>query len=285
MFKRSKWMILVSAMLVLALALTGCGGEKKEEGDKAPAGDAAGEKKSITIAGSTSVQPLSEELTKAFQEKNPGVTINVQGGGSSQGVKAASEGICEIGASSRNLKETEKSLGLTTHQLAIDGIAVVVNPKNTLSDLTADQVKKIFSGEITNWKEVGGADGVINVVTREAGSGTRGAFEELALGEEVKITDKAITQASNGAVRQTVAGDEKAIGYLSLGYINEEVKGVKYEGVEPTVENIKSGAYKVSRPFLYLTKGEAQGVAKDYIDFVLSPAGQEIVAKDYITVK
>ncbi|KJS14873.1 MAG: phosphate-binding protein [Peptococcaceae bacterium BRH_c4b] len=281
MFKRSKWMILLAAILVMALALTGCG-EKKEEGEKAPAEQSA-EKQSITIAGSTSVQPLSEELVKVFQEKNPGVTINVQGGGSSQGVKAATEGICEIGAASRNLKDTEK--GLTTHQIAVDGIAVVVSPKNALTELSADQVKKIFSGEITNWKEVGGADGAINVVTREAGSGTRGAFEEMALGEEVKITDKAITQASNGAVRQTVAGDEKAIGYLSLGYVNEEVKGVKYEGTEPTVDNIKAGNYKVSRPFLYLTKGEPQGVAKDYIDFVLSPEGQEIVAKEYITVK
>jgi len=281
LFKRSKWMILLAAILVMALALTGCG-EKKEEGEKAPAEQSA-EKQSITIAGSTSVQPLSEELVKVFQEKNPGVTINVQGGGSSQGVKAATEGICEIGAASRNLKDTEK--GLTTHQIAVDGIAVVVSPKNALTELSADQVKKIFSGEITNWKEVGGADGAINVVTREAGSGTRGAFEEMALGEEVKITDKAITQASNGAVRQTVAGDEKAIGYLSLGYVNEEVKGVKYEGTEPTVDNIKAGNYKVSRPFLYLTKGEPQGVAKDYIDFVLSPEGQEIVAKEYITVK
>jgi phosphate transport system substrate-binding protein len=278
-------MIMVAAMLIMALtlALTGCGGgEKKEEGNNTPDAQTA-EKKSITIAGSTSVQPLSEELVKAFQDKNPGVTINVQGGGSSQGVKAATEGICEIGAASRNLKDTEK--GLTTHQIAIDGIAVVVNPKNALAELSADQVKKIFSGEITNWKEVGGADGVINVVTREAGSGTRGAFEEMALGEEVKITDKAITQASNGAVRQTVAGDEKAIGYLSLGYMNEEVKGVKYDGVEPTVDNVKAGNYKVSRPFLYLTKGDPQGVAKDYVDFVLSPEGQEIVAKDYITVK
>ena len=281
MFKRSKWMILLAAILVMALALTGCG-EKKEEGEKAPAEQSA-EKQSITIAGSTSVQPLSEELVKVFQEKNPGVTINVQGGGSSQGVKAATEGICEIGAASRNLKDTEK--GLTTHQIAVDGIAVVVNPKNALTELSADQVKKIFSGKITNWKEVGGADGAINVVTREAGSGTRGAFEEMALGEEVKITDKAITQASNGAVRQTVAGDEKAIGYLSLGYVNEEVKGVKYEGTEPTVDNIKAGNYKISRPFLYLTKGEPQSVAKDYIDFVLSPEGQEIVAKEYITVK
>ncbi len=283
--KRSKWMILAAAMLVLAMVVAGCGGgaEEKKEGDKAPEGTA--EKQSITIAGSTSVQPLSDELAKAFQEKNPNVTVNVQGGGSSQGVKAASEGICEIGASSRKLKDSEGSLGLVTHQIAIDGIAVVVNPKNALTDLTADQAKKIFAGEITNWKEVGGADAAINVVTREAGSGTRGAFEEMVMGEEAKITDKAVTQASNGSVRQTVAGDANAIGYLSLGFLNEEVKGVKYDGVEPTVDNVKAGTYKVSRPFLYLTKGEPSGAAKDYIDFVLGPDGQKIVGEDYITVK
>lgn len=285
MFKKSKWVVLLSAILVMMMALAGCGGtdQKKDDGEKKSAGGDS-KKGTITIAGSTSVQPLSEELAKVFQEKNAGVIVNVQGGGSSQGVKAANEGICEIGASSRNLKESEKGLGLTTTQIALDGIAVVTHPNNKLDNLTPEQVKKIFSGEITNWKDINGVDALINVVTREAGSGTRGAFEELALGEGSKITDKAITQASNGAVRKAVAGDEKAIGYLSLGYLNEEVKGIKVDNVAPTVENIKSGTYKVSRPFLYLTKGEPQGTAKEFIDFILSAEGQEIVGKHYIKV-
>ena len=146
-----------------------------------------------------------------------------------------------------------------------------------------DQVKGIFSGKINNWKEVGGDDVAISVVTREAGSGTRGAFEEIVM-HEAKISDKAITQASNGAVRTTVAGDEKSIGYLSLGFLSADVKGIKVENVEPTVENIKKGSYKVSRPFLYLTKGEPTADVKAFFDFVLSSQGQEIVAKNYIKV-
>ncbi|MFZ5647179.1 MAG: phosphate ABC transporter substrate-binding protein [Bacillota bacterium] len=273
--------LVLGILLALVIAVAGCGGgknDKKEDGAK------GGGKTTITIAGSTSVQPLSDELAKAYSQKNPNVTINVQGGGSSQGVKAAADGIAPIGASSRKLKDSEKaSVKETT--VALDGIAIAVHPKNTkITNLTMDQVKGIFSGKITNWKEVGGDDAPISVVTREAGSGTRGAFEEIVM-SDAKITDKAITQASNGAVRSTVAGDDKSIGYLSLGYLSADVKGIKVDNVEPTVENIKSGTYKVSRPFLYLTKGDPAGEVKAFIDFVLSPAGQDIVGKHYIKVK
>lgn len=274
---QSRWALLTAMIMVFLVALAGCGG-KKEEGAK------GGGKTTITIAGSTSVQPLSDELVKTYNQKNPNVTINVQGGGSSQGIKAAADGIAQIGASSRELKNTEKS-AVKEIQIAIDGIAIVVNPKNEkISNLAMAQVKDIYSGKITNWKEVGGKDAPINVVTREAGSGTRGAFEEIVM-HDARITDKAITQASNGAVRSTVAGDENAIGYLSLGYLSKEVKSVKIENVEPTVDNVKNGSYKVKRPFLYLTKGEPSGEVKAYIDFVLSPEGQEIVGKHYIKVK
>jgi len=277
---KSRWILIISILMIFVMAAAGCGkSDKKEDGAKS-----ASAKGTITIAGSTSVQPLSEELAKAYNQKNPNVTINVQGGGSSQGVKAAAGGIAQIGASSRKLKESEKASVKET-QVAIDGIAIAIHPKNTkITNLTMDQVKGIFSGKITNWKEVGGDDVPINVVTREAGSGTRGAFEEIVM-SDAKITDKAITQASNGAVRTTVAGDDKAIGYLSIGYLSADVKGIKVENVEPTVENIKNGSYKVSRPFLYLTKGEPSGEAKAFIDFVLSPQGQETVGKHYIKVK
>ncbi|WP_018086762.1 phosphate ABC transporter substrate-binding protein [Desulfurispora thermophila] len=279
---------LVASLLAGALlvgALSGCGGtEKPQSESNTSSGQAA--KTTITTAGSTSVQPLSEELAKAFQAKKPNITVNVQGGGSSQGIKAAAEGIAEIGACSRELKESEKSLGLVENTIALDGIAVVVNPQNSqVSDLTIEQVKKIFAGEIKNWKDVGGKDAPINVVTREAGSGTRGAFEELVMGKEAKITDNAVTSPSNGAVRTSVAGDPNAIGYISIGYLNEEVKPVKIDGVEPKEDNVKSGQYKISRPFIYLTKGEPQGAAKEFIEFVLSPEGQKIVAKHYIPVK
>ncbi|MFZ5644214.1 MAG: phosphate ABC transporter substrate-binding protein [Bacillota bacterium] len=276
MFK-TRWTLLTAIAMVFVLALAGCG--KGENKDTAKGGS----KSTITIAGSTSVQPLSDELAKAFNQKNPNVTINVQGGGSSQGIKAAADGIAQIGASSRELKDTEKGK-VKEIQIALDGIGIAVNPKNGIQNLTLDQVKDIFSGKTTNWKDVGGKDAPINVVTREAGSGTRGAFEEIVM-HDAKISDKAVTQPSNGAVRTTVAGDENSIGYLSLGYLSQEVKGVKIDNVEPTAENIKAGTYKVKRPFLYLTKEDPQGDVKAYIDFVLSAEGQQIVSKDYISVK
>ncbi|ABO50623.1 phosphate ABC transporter substrate-binding protein, PhoT family [Desulforamulus reducens MI-1] len=284
MFKNTKKLMLVLTLILAAtVVFAGCG--KKEEAPKAEGEKGAGLSGSITIAGSTSVQPLSEELAKAFMTKNSGVTVNVQGGGSSAGVKAANEGAAQIGASSRDLKESEKGMGLTETKIALDGIAVVVNPKNQVADLTMEQVAKIFSGEIKNWKEVGGKDAAINVVTREEGSGTRGAFEEIVLGE-AKMDSKAITQPSTGSVKTTVAGDENAIGYISLGSLNEEVKGVKVDGVKPTVDNVKAGAFKISRPFLYLTKGEMNEVTKAYVDFVMSEEGQKIVGEShFISIK
>lgn len=284
MFKNTKKLIVVIALvLVAAVAFAGCG-QKTEEAPKVE-NKAAGLSGSITIAGSTSVQPVSEELAKAFMAKNSGVTINVQGGGSSAGIKAAKEGAAQIGASSRELKAAEKE-GISEYTIALDGIAVVVNAKNEVAELTMEQVQKIFTGEVTNWKELGGQDAAINVVNREAGSGTYGAFEELVIGKEKKFTDKALTQPSTGAVRTTVAGDANAIGYVSLGSLNDQVKGVKVDGVEPSIENVKSGTFKISRPFLYLTKGEATDISKAFIDFVMSEEGQKIV-KDahFIPVK
>lgn len=282
--KHQSVLVLVLA-LVMAVSLVGCGEDKTEE----PKADA----NTLTIAGSTSVQPLSEELSAKFMEQNPGVTVHVQGGGSSAGVKAAVEGAAEIGAASRNLKDSEQGQGLVEHKIAIDGIAIASNAKNTsVESLTVEQVRKIFAGEITNWKEVGGADAEINVVSREDGSGTRGAFDEMVMtykdetGEDIvaELVADAAIQSSNGAVRTTIASDQYAIGYLSLGYLNEEVNPIKIDGVEPTAENIISGSYSVARPFLYLTQGEPEGVVKKYIDFVLNE-GQEIVKEGYVVVK
>ncbi|MEA4847579.1 MAG: phosphate ABC transporter substrate-binding protein [Clostridiaceae bacterium] len=239
---------------------------------------------SITVNGSTSVQPLADELAKAFKEKNPNATIDIQGGGSGVGIKSATDGVVDIGMSSRDLKPEEKSL--KEFKIAVDGIAVIVNPTNEVKDLSMEQIFKIYTGEITDWKDVGGKAGKITVVTREEGSGTRGAFIELAkieVTEGDKKVDKtvasAITQGSTGAVITTVAGDPNAIGYASFGSAktSTDVKILNVDGKECTEDNIYSGEYKISRPFLMLTKEEPAGLAKAFLDFILSSDGQNIV--------
>lgn len=281
--KKSKVMTLVLSGLLALAMLAGCANSENAAEEQQGAGEESLQG-SINIAGSSSVQPLSEELGQAFMEANPDVKINVAGGGSSAGVKAAQEGTAEIGASSRELKDNEKGT-VKEFLIARDGIAVIVHPDNPVSDLKIDDIKKIFSGQVTNWKEVGGMDAPITVISREDGSGTRGAFEEIVLGEE-KLVETATIQNSTGAVKTSVATNSNAIGYVSLGAIQgaNDVKAVKVDGVEATAENVKNGSYKISRPFLYLTKGEPQGVVKAYIDWVLSDQGQEIVAQEYIPV-
>ncbi|HHW40583.1 MAG TPA: phosphate ABC transporter substrate-binding protein [Syntrophomonadaceae bacterium] len=279
---KTKWLGVVVALLLVIVAAAGCAGKgQTKTGEGEQPGSLSG---SIKIAGSTSVQPLSEELADAFMNKNPNVSVMVAGGGSSAGIKAAQDGAAHIGASSRELKPEEKT-GLTETVIAKDGIAIIVNPKNGVSELTLDQIKKIFAGEITNWKDVGGKDAPINVFTREEGSGTRGAFEEIVMGKDKKITGKAGVQNATGAVRTAVERDENAIGYISLGSLNEKVKAVTVDGVKPSEETVLNGTYKISRPFIYLTKGAPTGVVKAYIDFVLSPEGQKIVGEKYVPVR
>lgn len=266
-------LVVLSMLLFTTLVLGGCG--KKQQEEKAAE---EGEKLTgtITIAGSTSVQPFSEVLAEKFMQDNPGVQINVQGGGSSQGITAAATGAADIGSSSRELKEEEKGQGLVETVIAYDGIAIIVNPANKIDNLTKEQIKNIYLGNITNWKEVGGDDAPITVVCREAGSGTRGAFEEIVM-EKQDISNKVIIQNSTGAVASAVAGDKNAIGFVSLHALDDKVKAVKVDGVEANAENVKNGSYKISRPFIYLTKGEPTGVVKAFIDFVLSAEGQKIM--------
>lgn len=277
---KKRLFVILALGLVMLFAVAGCGGTEESQGTDAGEENLSG---SIQIVGSTSVQPLSEELATAFMAKYPDVTVNVAGGGSGAGIKAAQEGSADIGASSRELKPEEKGTVSET-VIAYDGIAVIVNASNSVSEITMDDIKKVFTGEITNWKELGGSDAPITIYSREEGSGTRGAFTEIVLGEEANIVSSALIQNSNGAIRTAVAGDPNAIGYLSFGYLNNEVKGLKVDGVEPLAENVKNGSYKISRPFLYLTKEEPTGLIKAFIDFVLGPEGQEIVAKDYISI-
>jgi len=280
--------ILIGLTLILALGgMTACGGGKAAE-----EGAAAGVSGKVVIAGSTSVQPLSEELAAAFMDGNPDISVEVQGGGSGVGIKAATDKIADFGASSRELKEEEKA-GITDEfVIAKDGIAVIVNSNVGIDNITIEQAQKIFTGEITNWKDLGGEDAEIVVVSREEGSGTRGAFTEItkvtqkdASGNEVdRTTSNALVQPSTGAVKQTVASTPNAIGYCSIGALDDAVKAIKVEGIDATEDNVLNGSYKISRPFIYIANGELSEAAQMYLDFVMSEEGQAIVAEDFIPV-
>ncbi len=240
---------------------------------------------SITMAGSTSVQPLAEELAKAYMVKNPDVKIAVQGGGSGAGVKAAMDGTADIGMCSRELNADESSL--TATEIALDGVAIIVNKANKINNVSLEQLQKIYTSSFTTWKQVSGP-GALNtkivVVNREAGSGTRGAFEELVLGK-LKNTNNCIVQSSTGAVQQTVAVTKEAIGYISLGSLDPKaVKAITVNGVVCSEANILAKKYVIQRPFLLLTKTAPAGAVKDFMSWILSPEGQKIVSKEFISV-
>ncbi len=232
----------------------------------------------ITVAGSTSVQPFAELLAEEYMRDHPRAVINVQGGGSSAGIQAALTGAAAIGMSSRELKPAEAA-ELEPIVIALDAIAIIVHPSNAVSDLSIQQVRQVFAGEVKSWREVGGAERPLTIVTREEGSGTRGAFQELVMGK-VDISPRAIVQDSNGAVRQVVADDPNAVGYISLGLVNEQVKAVSTGGVEPSNDQVKQGNYTLVRPFLFVVKGEPQGEAKAFIEYTLSAEGQQVLAAE-----
>jgi phosphate transport system substrate-binding protein len=297
---KSKSSLVLMSLLVLAMLVTlvgcQCGGTETPAATTAPqATDApkatdkpAGMSGTISLAGSTTVQPVAEKLGEAFSAANPDVKIDVQGGGSSVGVKSAGEGTVDIGNASREIKDSEIDTypDLVIHTIARDGIAIVVNPGVTVDGLTKAEVQAIFAGEIANWSEVGGPDKAIVVVSREEGSGTRAAFEEMVMGEEAVIVDTAILQPSNGAVKTTVSTTDDAIGFLSFGYLDASVKAVDIDGVKATVDNAKSGTYPIVRPLNMLTNGEPTGVVKAFLDFVMSAEGQAVVEEEgYLSIK
>ena len=234
-------------------------------------------KHTITIAGSTSVMPFTEKLVEHFTVDHPNFVIDVQGGGSTAGIQAVINNTVNIGMSSRELNEKEKTLNTIT--ICHDGISIILNPQNSIKDLTLQQVRDIYHGAITNWKELGWIDRKIDAVTREEGSGTRSAFEELVM-KKKEIDDGIMVQDSNGSVKEVVATDPYAMGYISLGLIDERVKGLSVDGASPTTENIKKGKYMIVRPFLFLLKGVPGEKTQSFIDFVLSKEGQTILKKE-----
>ena len=233
---------------------------------------------SISMVGSTSMEKFANALSETFMEKYPKVTVTAEFVGSGAGVEAVANGSADIGNASRNLKDEEKAKGVVENIVAIDGIAVVVDPANMVEDLTKDQLAGIYDGTVTNWKDVGGSDAPIVVVGRESGSGTRTAFEEL-----LKLEDKckyANELDSTGAVMAKVASTPGAIGYVSLDVLDDTVKALKLDGSEPTEENIKAGNYFLSRPFVMATKGEISeqnDLVKALFDFIHSEEGTELV--------
>lgn len=238
----------------------------------------------LLITGSTSFQDLMGALGEAFSEKNNKVTVDVQAGGSGAGIQDAISGNNDIGMSSRELKTDGTEAGLNEYILAVEAIAVVVNPKNPIMNLTKDQIVSIFKGEITNWKDVGGSNQAITVFNREASSGTRGAFGELLKLEKTGtggynyFRKDAVTQDSTGKIAAGVSADPNAIGYIGLGSVDEKVKAVSIDGFSSTLENIKTGKYILKRPFLLLTKqSDESALAKAFIDFAQSPDGEALV--------
>ena len=302
--RHSKGLALVGACILFAMSLAACGNSDTaadaantassaevstvaESSAAAPAETTTDLSGSISMVGSTSMEKLANALSEAFMEKYPDVTVTAEFVGSGAGVEAVTNGTADIGNSSRSLKDEEKAAGVVENVVAIDGIAVCVDPANEVANLTKEQLTNIYNGTITNWKEVGGADEPIIVIGREAGSGTRGAFEELV---DLKDACKYANELdSTGAVIAKVASTPGAIGYASLDALDDSVKALSLEGVEATAENIKAGNYFLSRPFVMATKGEISeqnDLVQAWFDFVLGDEGQQVASEvGLITVK
>jgi len=303
--RHSKLLALIGAGILAVTALVACGNGDAataqpsavessaaestvaESSVAAPAETTTDLSGSISMVGSTSMEKLANALSEAFMEEYPDVTVTAEFVGSGAGIEAVTNGTVDIGNSSRSLKDEEKAAGVVENVVAIDGIAVCVDPANEVADLTKEQLTNIYNGTVTNWKEVGGADEPIIVIGREAGSGTRGAFEELV--DLVDGCKYANELDSTGAVIAKVASTPGAIGYASLDALDDSVKALSLEGVEATAENIKAGNYFLSRPFVMATKGEISeqnDLVQAWFDFVLGDEGQQVASEvGLITVK
>ena len=259
-----KKVICIALAAVMALGLCACGGNDGLSGK-------------VATDGSTSMQKVIMSLKETFEGENTGVEVTYNPTGSGSGIKAVQEGRCDIGLSSRALKDAEKEQGLVATTLAYDGIAVIINPENTVEDLSVEQIAAIYTGEITNWNEVGGIDAEIVLIGREAGSGTRGGFEEIVGVEDACRYRQELT--STGDVITAVSQNPGAIGYASLASVKDTVKAIKVGGVTPSEETVKDETYAIQRPFVLVTKEgvELNETAKAFFDFITSEAAREVI--------
>jgi phosphate transport system substrate-binding protein len=266
--KRIFWL----RVLVLTVALSFCVGSLAFAG-------------SVVIKGSTTVLPIAQKAAEDFMKMHAGVNISVSGGGSGNGIKAIIDGTTDIGDSSRFIKDKEIKLAMekgvlpVPHRVALDCVVPVVHPSNPLKDISMDQLKRIYTGEITNWKDLGGDDKPIVVISRDTSSGTYEVWSEKVLDKE-KVTPKALLQASNGAVAQAVAKNKYAMGYIGIGYLNQDVKALKVNQVEASATTALNGTYPVSRALFMFTNGWPEGDVMSFINFVVSPAGQKIAQEE-----
>ena len=264
---------LLTAIMLIVCAITGCGANGNSEtgasGNNAP--------KSVATDGSTSMNKVIGALGEAF-EAETGTTVTYNATGSGAGIQAVQEGRCDIGLASRNLKDAEKESGLEETILAYDGIAIIVNPANPVGNLDVETIAKIYTGEIKNWKEIGGNDAEIVLIGREAGSGTRSGFEEITDTEDKCQYRQELT--STGDVITTVASNPNAIGYASLASVKDTVKALKVDGVSPSEATIKDGSYVIQRPFILVTKKDTalSESAQKFFNFMTSEAANEIIS-------
>ena len=275
--------VLLTFAFIAGFAFAGGGQESK------PAAGAA-QAYTISVGGSTSVGPLMEMFKAEYEKAHKNITVTISASGSGDGIRGAPAGTFEIGMSSRDLTPAEKGTDIQELVVAIDGIGVIINNNNPISTLTQAQLKDIYTGAVTRWEQLGadahGKTGAIAVVSREPGSGTRGAFEEI-----VKFQDQLVRGAiefdGTGAVKAEVSRNVDAIGYISLGSVDSTIKALSVDGVEPTTPNVVAGAYKIARPFILLTKksGTLNPNTKAFLDWTLGDEAQNIVKRSWISVK
>ncbi|WP_297810709.1 phosphate ABC transporter substrate-binding protein [uncultured Helicobacter sp.] len=274
-----------SVLLLTFGAFTGCGSNSKDSAESSATNASseslavfAKEQGKIDIAGGTAHIPVMKKAAEAIMSFNPKITISITGGGTGAGITKVGEGLVQIGNTGRALKPQEiEKYQLVSFPFAVDGVAIAVHKENPLSNLTKEQVSQIFSGEVKNWNELGGNEGVINLYVREDGSGTRDTFESKGLNEGIEIPQTANVVSSNGAMKIALAQDKNAIGYVGIGHLDTSIKGIAFENVEPTQEKTKEGSYQISRLLYMNTKGEPQGLTKLFVDYIYSSDGAKFI--------